>query len=79
MLVIFHLTHLSTYVTLLLGAERAYVYKHTDITDELRETVKEQDAGTFVREIEGKGRKSGESQGEEVEGDDGDVPFRISK
>jgi phospholipid:diacylglycerol acyltransferase len=64
------------------GAERAYVYKHTDLADELQQTVKEQEVGGLVHDLEGEEGdgtvKAGEANGQDIEEEEHDVPFRIS-
>jgi hypothetical protein len=64
------------------GAERAYVYRHTDLADELQQTVKEYEGG-LVGDLAGgdddDGQvKAGEAGGQDIEEEEHDVPFRIS-
>jgi len=65
------------------GAERAYVYRHTDLADELQQTVKEQEVGGLARDlVDGDGDdgqvKAGEAGGQDIEEEEHDVPFRIN-
>ncbi|ELR23917.1 Lecithin:cholesterol acyltransferase [Acanthamoeba castellanii str. Neff] len=65
------------------GAERAYVYRHTDLADELQQTVKEHEVGGLVGDLAGgdgdDGQvKAGEAGGQDIEEEEHDVPFRIN-